>query len=157
MRALRAVSLIFLALCMTFTVTPSLALSEITSYALVRDDATLEIAGRHVRLAGIYLPDSGRICETNVRPVRCGSRAAQALRFKNRGFLSCSLKGRYSDGSYAGYCRLEDLDLGTYLIDRGWAVATPDAPFHYHVHERIARHRGFGVWGFQVDSVVTSP
>ncbi|MDX1513911.1 MAG: nuclease-like protein [Gammaproteobacteria bacterium] len=129
------------------------AVSEVSSYALVHDDATLQVAGRQIRLSGVYLPDTGRVCGTHFRPVRCGSRAAQALRFKIRGFVSCSLTGKYADGSYAAYCRVEDEDLGLYLIDRGWALAAPQAPFPYHAHERIARQRGMGVWGFQVDTV----
>lgn len=131
--------------------------SELTSYAFIRDDATLEVAGRHLRLYGIYIPETGRTCEPRIRPVRCSSRAARALRFKVRGFVRCRLGGEYDDGSIAAYCRVEEQDLGAYLIERGWAVALPNAPFAYHVSERIARHRGFGVWGFNVDRIVPAP
>lgn len=131
--------------------------SELTSYALVRDDATLEVAGRHLRLYGIHVPDSGRICEHRIRPARCGTRAARALRFKVRGFVSCRLGGKYEDGSIAAYCSAGEQDLGAYLIERGWAVALPDAPFAYQVSERIARHKGFGVWGFNVDRIISAP
>ncbi len=127
--------------------------NELTSYALVRDDATLQVAGRHLRLYGIHIPGSERTCEHRIRPVRCGSRAAGALRFKIQGFVSCRLGGKYEDGSIAAYCRVDGEDLGAYLIERGWAVALPDAPFAYHVSERIARHRGFGVWGFNADRI----
>lgn len=133
------------------------SVKELTSYALVRDDATLEVAGRHLRLYGIHIPETKRICEHRIQPVRCGSRAARALRFKNQGFVSCKLGGRYSDGSIAAYCRVGEQDLGAYLIERGWAVALPDAPFVYHVGERIARNRGFGIWGFSVDGIAIAP
>jgi endonuclease YncB( thermonuclease family) len=132
-------------------------IGDLTSYALVRDDATLEVAGRHLRLYGIFIPRTNRICESRIRPARCGSRAARALRFKVQGFVSCRLGGKYSDGSIAAYCRADEEDLGAYLIERGWAVALPTAPFAYHVSERIARHRGFGVWGFSVDSIGHAP
>lgn len=135
----------------------SYGVSELTSYALVRDDATLEVAGRHLRLYGIYIPHTERFCESRIRPARCGSRAARALRFKVQGFVSCQLGGKYSDGSIAAYCQADEEDLGAYLIERGWAVALPTAPFAYHVSERIARHRGFGVWGFRVDNIVPAP
>lgn len=39
-------------------------------------------------------------------------------------------------------------DLAAYLLEQGWAVALPYTPFEYHVLERIARHKGFGIWGF---------
>ena len=130
--------------------------NELSSYALIRDDATLEVAGRHLRLYGIHIPESERVCEHRIRPTRCGSRAARALRFKIRGFVSCRLGGKYDDGSFAAYCVSDGQDLGAYLVERGWAVALPDAPFAYHVSERIARHRGFGVWGFNVDRITSA-
>jgi len=126
---------------------------KITSYANVRDDATLDVAGRHMRLYGIYAPKTARICERRVRPVRCGSRAAQALRFKIRGFVSCESKGTYADRSIAALCRFRDEDLGAYLLARGWALALPGAPFQYHVLERIARHHSLGVWGVNADVI----
>lgn len=135
----------------------SRSVDELRTYAIVRDDATLEVAGRHLRLYGIYIPETERICEHRIQPVRCGSRAARALRFKIQGFVSCKLGGRYNDGSMAAYCRVGEQDLGAYLIERGWAVALPDAPFAYHVGERIARHRGFGIWGFNVDGIAIAP
>lgn len=131
--------------------------NELTSYAIIRDDASLEVAGRHLRLFGIHIPETGRICEHRIQPVRCGSRAARALRFKVRGFVSCRLGGKYSDGSIAAYCRAGNQDLGAYLVERGWAVALPEAPFPYRVSERIARHRGFGVWGVNADRIESVP
>ncbi|MDX1527355.1 MAG: nuclease-like protein [Gammaproteobacteria bacterium] len=134
----------------------SYAGDDLTSYALIHDDATLNVAGRHLRLHGIHIPASERTCEHRIRPARCGSRAARALRFKIQGFVSCRLGGKYDDGSIAAYCRADGQDLGAYLIERGWAVALPDAPFAYHVSERIARHRGFGVWGFSADRITSA-
>jgi len=131
----------------------SQGIGKITSYAYVRDDATLDLAGRHVRLYGIYVPETGRVCESRVRPVRCGSRAAQALRFKIRGFVNCERKAKYRDRSIAAICRFRDEDLGAYLLTRGWAVARPGAPFQYHVLERIARHHSLGVWGVNADVI----
>lgn len=129
---------------------------ELTSYALIHDDATLQVAGRHLRLYGIHVPASERTCDHRIRPARCGSRAARALRFKIQGFVSCRLGGKFDDGSIAAYCRADGQDLGAYLIERGWAVALPDAPFAYHVSEKIARHRGFGVWGFSADRITSA-
>ncbi len=137
--------------CLLMASAASYGVESLRSYALVRDDATLDVAGRHLRLYGIHIPETERVCEHRIRPARCGSRAARALRFKIRGFVSCRLGGKYDDGSIAAYCSAGDRDLGAYLIERGWAVALPQAPFRYRVKERIARHRGLGVWGFSVD------
>ncbi|MDG1945801.1 MAG: hypothetical protein P8J17_16200 [Halioglobus sp.] len=48
-------------------------------------------------------------------------------------------------------------DLSAYLLQKGWAVALPDAPFEYQTLEKIARTRGFGVWGMPVDRIVNRP
>jgi hypothetical protein len=50
---------------------------EIESYAIVRDDASLRIQGRNLRLFGIFIPDTGRVCGKTLPA--CGSRAAIAL------------------------------------------------------------------------------
>jgi len=47
----------------------------------------------------------------------------------------------------------EGEDLSAYLLENGWAVALPDAPFEYQTLEKIARSRQFGVWGFPVDRI----
>jgi endonuclease YncB( thermonuclease family) len=138
----------------------ALAARELYSYALVRDDGSLQIKGRIVHLFGVYLPPSDRKCRSNVRPVRCGPRAALELDSKIQGFVRCELQNRNEDGSFDAICYVdsssfsEGEDLAAYLLSWGWAVALPDAPFEYHVLERIARERGLGIWGLQVDNVI---
>lgn len=128
--------------------------------AQVLPDGTLKVDGRRVHLYGIYIPPTGKFCNTKIRPSSCGSRAAVALDFKIQGFVYCDQKARYTDGSVSALCQIKDggglndrVDLSAYLLSRGWAVALPTAPFEYHTLERIARHRGLGVWGFQADSI----
>lgn len=132
---------------------------EISSWARVNEDGSLRIDGKTVHLYGIHIPPGGRTCATNRRPLVCGSRATLALDFKIDGFVRCEILERNSDRSVVGWCRVnasrrdEGEDLSAYLLERGWAVALPNAPFEYHTLEKIARHRGFGVWGMPVDVV----
>lgn len=138
---------------------PHLAAREISSSARINEDGSLRISGKTVHLYGIHIPDSGRTCAINRRPTVCGSRAFLALDFKIDGFVRCELLDRNPDRSVVGWCRVnasrhdEGEDLSAYLLERGWAVALPDAPFEYHTLEKIARHRGFGVWGMPVDVI----
>ena len=44
--------------------------------------------------------------------------------------------------------------MSAYLLERGWAVALPDAPIEYQTLEKIAYRRGFGIWGFTIDSTI---
>lgn len=133
---------------------------EISSYAGINEDGTLRIKGKTIRLFGIYIPDTERTCSQNRYPRVCGSRASVALEFKIDGFVRCDLLERHDDNSYTGYCRVnasafdEGDDLSAYLLQKGWAVALPDAPFEYQTLEKIARTRGFGVWGMPVDRIV---
>jgi endonuclease YncB( thermonuclease family) len=134
--------------------------SVITSYAIVRDDASLRVRGQTFRLFGTYIPDSSRFCRGNFRPVRCGTRASTALETKIQGFVTCDPQAQFRDGSIAAFCYVRGrsmldppVDLGAFLIEQGLAVATPNAPFEYGVLEKIARTNGRGVWGFQVDDI----
>ena len=62
---------------------------ELHGYALINDDASLQVERRKVHLYGIHIPDTGRNGRSNSRPVRCASRAALALDFKIQGFVRC--------------------------------------------------------------------
>ena len=133
---------------------------EISSYAFVNEDGTLRIKRKTIHLYGIHIPETGNHCRTNVRPVVCGSRAALALDFKIQSFVKCEIMDENDDGSLVGRCRVgastfdEGTDLSAYLLERGWAVALPDAPVEYQALEKIAYRRGVGVWGFTIDSFI---
>lgn len=135
---------------------------EISSYAFINDDATLRIKRKTIHLYGIHIPKTSNNCRTSQSPPVCGSRASLALDFKISNFVRCELIEKNADGSYTGWCRVnashfdEGEDLSAYLLERGWAVALPDAPVEYQALEKIAYRRGFGIWGFPIDSVIRS-
>ena len=146
----------FLLATLAWLVPASEVSAELVSYAAVRPDATLLVGSRVVRLYGIYVPPTGRNCRANLRPVKCGSNAVLALNFKIRGFVHCQQIYKHRDRSITALCRNKGVDLGAYLIERGWAVASPRGPFEYHVLERIARKRNMGVWGMHGVVVASS-
>lgn len=127
--------------------------ADISSYAFVQDDGTLRVDGRTIHLYGIHIPPTATACRTDERPVRCSARAALALEFKIQGFVRCHPTERRADGSLTALCRADGEDLSAYLLQRGWALALPDAPFEYTALERIARQRHLGVWGLAVEPV----
>jgi endonuclease YncB( thermonuclease family) len=125
---------------------------EISSYAFVREDGALEIAGNLVYLYGIYIPPTDQTCYTFVRPIRCNSRAALALNFKISGdFVQCYPRYVNPDGSLVASCTSGEDDLSEWMLQKGWALALPDAPFSYTALERIAQARGLGIWGIPVE------
>jgi endonuclease YncB( thermonuclease family) len=120
---------------------------EISSYAFVNDDGSIRIKNRTFRLVGIYVPRTAYTCQRFTQPVNCASQTKIALEFKiGSKFVHCIGDGRNADGSYPAFCDVEGYDLGTYLIEQGFGIALPDAPFEYLMIERIARSRGMGVW-----------
>jgi len=150
---------LYLSLIVVLT-SADLSAAELYSYALVRDDGSLQIKGQIVHLYGIYLPPTDRTCGSNVRPVRCASHAALELDSKIRGFVRCEPQSRNQDRSLNAICYVdsssfsEGEDLAAHLLQWGWAVALPNAPFEYQVLEEIARERGLGIWGMRADWVI---
>jgi len=141
----------------------SLWAQELVGHAIVRDDGSLLIRERVVRLDGIYLPPTNRQCRDWIRPVRCGSRTVLALDFKVKGFVHCFPQSENGDGSLNAVCYVNRTgfdpgeDLAAYLLERGWAVALPYAPFEYQAIEKIAMSQQVGVWGYTVDSITERP
>lgn len=133
--------------------TPAQA-QQISSFGFVYDDGSLRVAGNHIRLYGIYVPPTGQSCYTFIRPMPCGSRAKLALEFRITGhFVNCIGRAVNPDGSLSASCSVEGEDLSEWMLQRGWAVALPDAPFHYTALERIARSHGIGIWGIPIDVI----
>ncbi|NCC27692.1 MAG: nuclease-like protein [Gammaproteobacteria bacterium] len=132
---------------------------EIVGIPIVEDDGSLTIKGQAIELYGIYLPQTERQCRRWERPVRCAPRSTLALDFRVRGFVSCEPRGRSETGRIQAICHVDRTglnpgeDLAAYLIQRGWALALPGAPFEYHAMERIARTQQLGVWGTAADAI----
>ena len=121
---------------------------EIQSYAIVRDDGSLRIQGRNLRLFGIFIPDTGRVCGKTLPS--CGSRAAIALDalLEGRGFVRCTLMGAGTAICYVPFIgQPGGRDLATHLLAKGLAVATPEAPPEYHAVEHWAQLCRIGIWG----------
>lgn len=131
----------------------------LVGHALVRRDGSLWLREQVVRLYGIYIAPTERQCRAWIRPVRCDPRGVLELDFKVRGFVYCYPQRENDDGSLDAVCYVgrtpfrEGEDLAAHLIQAGWALARPDAPFEYHALEKIARARGVGVWGYPVDTI----
>ena len=137
------------------------AQAEIRELAFVKDDGTLAVGRRTIRLHGIYIPPTNRVCRTGIRPIRCASRAVLQLDLRVDRFVACDRTARFADGSESAVCRVRDrnsplgpnVDLSAWMLYHGWAVALPGAPFEYLALERIAQSRQRGIWGTPVDQI----
>ena len=72
-------------------------------------------------------------------------------------FVDCEKMGENDDGSLIALCRVKGEDLSAWMLQQGWAVALPDAPFEYQALEKIARARGKGIWGRIIDEYQVQP
>lgn len=127
---------------------------EISSFAFMQDDGSLKVAGHLIHLHGIFIPPTGQSCLTFIRPIPCGSRASLALDFKISGdFVHCIPRATKPDGSITASCTSGNDDLSAWMLQNGWAVALPDAPFEYLAMEKIAKSKGIGIWGIPVDTI----
>jgi endonuclease YncB( thermonuclease family) len=136
---------------------------EIVGLAFVKDDATLLIRNHVVHLYGIYIPPAAsNVClNRNEQERHCGPGAA--LDYWVNGFLHCYPQEEYDDGSLSAVCYANRTtfspgdDLAAYLIQQGYALATPDAPSEYRAYESAAQSQGLGVWGIPVDTINRQP
>lgn len=131
--------------------------ADIVSYAIVKDDGTLRVQGRTIRLYGIFIPSRDYTCQNRplIVPVECGSRSVLALKFKiGSRFVWCDEQWTNRDRSITAVCRIDDEDLAAWMLENGWAAALRDAPFEYELLERIAQSRQIGIWGIPVDSLI---
>jgi endonuclease YncB( thermonuclease family) len=127
---------------------------EVSGLASVQQDGSIKMSGYLVHLYGIYLPPTEQTCYVFIRPSPCGTRSALALDFKISGdFVHCTPRATNPDGSIVANCRYENEDLSEWMLQKGWAVAVPGAPFEYYTMERIAQSRGIGIWGIPVETI----
>jgi endonuclease YncB( thermonuclease family) len=132
----------------------ALAQEEISASAFVQDDGSLRISGYLIKLYGIYIPPTNQTCYTFIRPIPCGTRSSLALDFKiNADFVHCLPRANNPDGSVTASCKVGDEDLSEWMLQKGWAVALPDAPFEYAAMEKIAQTKGVGIWGIPIDNI----
>ncbi|WEK51777.1 MAG: thermonuclease family protein [Candidatus Kaistia colombiensis] len=122
------------------------------SPVVVREAGLLDIGARHVRLAGIAVPDDARLChpaETAeaADEIACAKLALVALRRRVRALgVECRVSANDTADPIVAPCRIGATDLGHWLIEQGWATAAAKAPDGYKAAETEARCFRRGIW-----------
>lgn len=92
--------------------------------AVAVDGDTLDMAGTHVRIAGIDAPELRQTCERDGKPWRCGEAARRALAEALRaGPVTCTARGRDRYDRPLAQCSAGGLDLADHMVRQGLAVA----------------------------------
>lgn len=125
----------------------ALAGDELRGRARVLSADEIEIAGRHVQLAGIRVPRSDQQCRIGDRTYDCGKVAADALRDLTTGAnVRCIGRGETAAGQLIATCFADGYDLSEGMVYTGWAAAEPRSGGRYLPLEHQARAAKRGLW-----------
>ena len=141
----QVVMYVFLCLGMTPGMPQAAAVS---GQAAVMDGDTLEIHGRRLRLHGIDAPELPQSCYLpDGRTWRCGHTAALRLRdFIGSKTVTCKWKGEDRYRRVVAVCAVGGEDLGAWLVEHGWALASARYSKAYVEQQRRAEAVRAGIW-----------
>jgi endonuclease YncB( thermonuclease family) len=130
------------------SITPATNSGEILAgQASVIDGDTIDIHGTRIRFSGIDAPESGQTCEAGGTSYRCGQRAALALSdFIGNHTVSCNKIGTDRYRRVIARCFAAGIDLSSWMVLNGWAIAYRKYSMDYVADEDRARNQRVGIW-----------
>ena len=115
--------------------------------ASVVDGDTLELHGLRVRLEAIDAPEVRQRCQYNGHEWPCGRRAAFALAdMIGARPVSCRWREHDRYRRAIARCEVGGIDLGGWMVVRGWALAYRRYGLRYVGQEQRARAARRGLW-----------
>lgn len=124
---------------------------ELEGPARVVDGDTIEVQATKVRLLDLDAPERLQTCTTSEGWTwACGARATIELRSLVSGHkISCRAYGKDKYGRTLAQCSVLGVDLGAWLVSRGWAVATSSL-YQREMREAARFRRGMWSGSFQL-------
>ncbi|MFC1740572.1 thermonuclease family protein [Pseudomonadota bacterium] len=127
--------------------------TEIFGRSTVIDGDTIEIRGVRIRLHGIDAPESSQICMHGDQKVRCGAEAANNLdRFIGATNVTCEQLGTDRYGRVIARCFANGVDLGSWMVRNGWAIAYRKYSDEYIDDELNAKSNLVGIWKYNFEN-----
>jgi len=121
-------------------------------------DATLltgnriQVGGQVFVLWGIQIPPSNYQCITGSRQWFCGDEATRSLRdFIGIQKVGCYPKGQDLNGRTLGRCFVGYIDIGSQLVEQGWALQLPRVTNDYNMVQELAKAHRVGLWSTDFD------
>jgi endonuclease YncB( thermonuclease family) len=124
-----------------------LASPTVGGIARVIDGDTIDIGGTRIRLDGIDAPESKQTCQLGGESYACGQRATEELiTFMGARPVECTETGKDRNRRTIAKCRVNSIDVGTWMVEHGWAVAFRKYSLEYVGAEDRARAAKLGMW-----------
>lgn len=126
--------------------------AAISGTAHVVDGDTLRVGATRVRLSGVDAPELSQRCGSNGRKVECGATAAEWLRRRVEGRpITCEQVDTDRYGRPVAICRMRGEDIGSAIVEAGWATSYRRYSMAYGGQEARARAARRGIWalGFE--------
>ncbi len=116
--------------------------------AFVIDGDSLKVAGHGVRLWGIDAVELHQTCERGGKSWDCGRSAKRALKtLIGRRVVACEVLTYDSYSRAVSRCRVADIELSSWLAERGWALDYRRySGGRFAAEQRSARAKQLGIW-----------
>ena len=117
----------------------------------ILDADTIEISGNKVRLNGIDAPETSQRCKNgNQIFYNCGKMATTELKKLVSSMpdkaIKCTAIGTDEYGRIIGDCTIGQININSWLVRSGWALAYRNYSMKYVEDEEFARTSQNGVW-----------
>ena len=129
---------------------------EISGNAQIIDGDTIKINLKKIRLYGIDAPESKQMCKKNyltiiffnfTKDYPCGKISTQKLKKKiNNKVITCKILDIDRYKRLIGECYIKNLNLNSWLVSNGYAVAYKKYSKKYVSDEINAKKNKLGIW-----------
>ena len=122
--------------------------AEVSGVAQVSDGDTLAIGGVKIRLEGIDAPETDQVClDEQGDRWTCGIEARNQLAARiGSEAIACRLEGADRYGRSLGTCFADGMNLNSWMVAEGWALAFVRYSRAYVAEEGDARTGRRGMW-----------
>jgi len=147
MFGLRKYILLFLITLYAFSLNANEEIISNTEVIVVDGD-TIKFNNKKIRLHGIDTPEIKQICKNNKdEKYKCGIKAKLALiNLINKNEIKCVINGKDRYKRLIGTCFIKDLNINSWLVKNGWALAYRKYSGRYTDEEDWAKNNLKGLW-----------
>ena len=119
----------------------------LTGIPQITDGDPIRIGGTRIRLHGIDAPEAKQTCFVEGKEWRCGWESTNALaNIVGKHWVTCTRRDTDRYGRVVAVCRAGHIDLNSWMVGNGWAVAYRQFSTEYGLDEDEAKTGRRGLW-----------